>query len=65
MSLSRSVKTFSGVFPELFWTEAVGRSSVKPVFLEIFQNSQENICARVSILINKFIEIEALVQVFL
>ena len=41
------------------------RSSVKPVFLEIFQNSQENTCARVSILINKFIEIEALAQVFL
>ena len=29
----------------------VQRSSVKKVFLEILQNSQENTCARVSILI--------------
>ena len=33
------------------WTEAVvQRSSVKKVFLEILQNSQENTCARVSFL---------------
>ena len=36
-----------------FVTEAVvGRCSVKEVFLEISQNSQENNCARVSFLIN-------------
>ena len=35
-----------------YFTEAVAqRCSVKNVFLEIFQNSQENICARVSFLI--------------
>ena len=39
------------------------RCSVKKVFLEIPQNSQENTCARVSFLIN-FIKIEALAQVF-
>ena len=30
----------------------VQRSSVKKMFLEISQNSQENICARVSFVIN-------------
>ena len=39
------------------------RYSVKKVFLEISQNSQENICARFSFLI-KFIKKEALAQVF-
>ena len=48
----------------------VRRCSVKKVFLEISQNSQENTCARASILINlqaqacNFIKIEALAQVF-
>ena len=52
-------------------TEAVAqRSSVKMVFLEILQNSQENTCARVSFLIKlqapacNFIQKETLVQVF-
>ena len=46
------------------------RWSVKKVFLEILQNSQENTCARVSLLINlqakacNFIKRETLVQVF-
>ena len=47
--------------------EAVAqRCSVKKVFLEILQNSQENTCARVSIFIKlqAFIKIEALAQVF-
>ena len=55
-----------------FTTEAVVRScSVEKVFLEIFANSQENTCARVSFLIklqnfynNKVFREEALVQVF-
>ena len=41
----------------------VQRCSVKKVFLEISQNSQENTCARVSFLI-KFIKKETLAQVF-
>ena len=52
-------------------TEAVVQtSSVKKVFLEISQNSQENTCARVSILIKcrpeacNCIKIETLAQVF-
>ena len=41
------------------------RCSVKKVFLEISQNSQENTCARVSILIKlNFIKKETLAQVF-
>ena len=45
-------------------SEAVSqRCSVKKVFLEISQNSQENTCARVSFLIN-FIIKEILTQVF-
>ena len=42
------------------------RCSVKKVFLEILQNSQENTCARASILIKfqAFIKIETLAQVF-
>ena len=40
----------------------IQRCSVKKVFLEISQNSQENTCARVSFLIN-FIKKETLVQV--
>ena len=51
--------------------EAVAqRCSVKKVFLEISQNSQENTCARVSFLINcrpevcNFIKKETLAQVF-
>ena len=44
---------------------AVQRCSVKRVFLEISQNSQENTCARVSFLIKlkKFIKKETLAQV--
>ena len=51
-------------------SEAVTRScSVKKVFLQISQNSQENTCARASFLIklqnsSRFIKKEALVQVF-
>ena len=48
-------------------TEAVvQRCSVKKVFLEISQNSQENTCARVSFLIKlqAFIKKETLAQVF-
>ena len=58
-----------------FWLavlkEAVAQTcSVKNVFLEISQNSQENTCVRVSFLIKlqaqvcKFIKKEALAQVF-
>ena len=48
----------------------VQRCSVREVFLEISQNSQENTCARVSFLINlqvsagNFIENEILTQVY-
>ena len=52
-------------------SEAVARScSVKKVFLEILQNSQENTCVRASVLIKlqaldlNFIEKETLAQVF-
>ena len=38
---------------KLFTEEVVQRCSVKKVFLEISQNSQENTCARVSFLINE------------
>ena len=55
----------------LFFLEAVAqRCSVKKVFLEISQNSQENTCARVSFLIKlralacNFIKKETLGQVF-
>ena len=56
----------------IFRTEEafVQRCSVKNVFLEISQNSQENTCARVSILIKlqaeacKFIKKETQAQVF-
>ena len=45
-------------------SEAVVQScSVKKVFLEVSQNSQENTCARVSFLCN-FIKKETLAQVF-
>ena len=46
------------------------RCSVKKVFLEISQNSQEKVCARISFLIKlqaeacNFIKKEALAQVF-
>ena len=44
-------------------TEAViRRCSIKKVFLEIFQNSQENTCVRVSFLIK--LQAEALAQAF-
>ena len=53
------------------WTEAVvWRCSVKKMFLEILQNSQENTCAKVSFLIKlqaeafNFIKKETLIQVF-
>ena len=56
---------------EHLYTEAVAqRCSVKKVFLKNFQNSQENICARVSFLLKlkaeafKFIKKETLAQVF-
>ena len=42
----------------------VRRCSVKKVFLEILQNSQENTSARDSFLINNFIKKETLVQAF-
>ena len=43
----------------------IKRCSVKKVFLEISQNSQENICVRVSFLIKLFfIKKEALAQAF-
>ena len=43
--------------PFFFFSEAVAqRCSVKKVFLEISQNSQENTCARISFLI-RFCEI--------
>ena len=46
------------------FTDAVGQMCpVKKVFSEILQNSQENTCARASLLI-KFIKIETLAQVF-
>ena len=46
------------------FTDAVGQMySVKKVFLEISQNSQENTCARASLLI-KLIKKETLAQVF-
>ena len=46
------------------FTDAVGQMySVKKVFLEILQNSQENTCARASLLI-KLIKKETLAQVF-
>ena len=55
----------------LHYTEAVARKcSIKKVFLEILQNSQENTSARVSFLIKlqaescNFIKKETLVQVF-
>ena len=49
----------------LLLTEKVFRMcSVKKVFLEILQNSQENTCARVSFLICNFIKKETLAQVF-
>ena len=42
-------KNVKGVFRVLKNTEAVARRcSIKQVFLEILQNSQENICVRVS-----------------
>ena len=52
-------------FFSFFGLEAVAqRCSVKKVFSEISQNSQENTCARVSILIKLFIKKETLAQVF-
>ena len=46
------------------FTDAVGQMySVKKVFLEILQNSQENTCARASLLI-KLIKKETPAQVF-
>ena len=41
---------YVSVFPDKSFTVAQ-TCSMKKVFLEIFQNSQENTCARVSILI--------------
>ena len=52
----------------LIYRSSHWRCSVKKMFLEILQNSQENICARVSFLIKlqacNFIKKQALVQVF-
>ena len=54
--------------PRLAREGVAQRCYVKKVFLEIFQNSQENTCARVSFLIKlkacNFIKIGLLVQVF-
>ena len=51
LSSSDSLDSFSN-FDKQNHTEAVAwRCSVKKVFLEISQNSQENVCARVSFLI--------------
>ena len=51
LSSSDSLYSFSN-FDKQNHTEAVAcRCSVKKVFLEISQNSQENVCARVSFLI--------------
>ena len=51
LSSSDSLDSFSN-FDKQNHTEAVAwRCSVKKVFLEILQNSQENICARASFLI--------------
>ena len=53
-----------------FSEAATGTCSVKKVFLQILQNSQENTCARVFFLIklladtDNFIKIETLAQVF-
>ena len=58
------------ICPHKIWieAEAVAQTrSVKKVFLEISQNSQENTCARASILRPEacnFIKIEALAPVF-
>ena len=46
------IKSFSKKYFLYLYTEAfIPRSSIKKVFLEILQNSQENACARVSFLI--------------
>ena len=51
LSSSDSLDSFSN-FDKQNHTEAVAwRCSVKKVFLEILQNSQENVCARASLLI--------------
>ena len=55
---------------DLLWEAVVQRCSVKKVLLQISQNSQENICAWVSFLIElqaqacNFIKKEALAQMF-
>ena len=50
---------------KLVVSEGVVRGcSIKKVFLEISQNSQENTCARVSFLLKLFIKKETLPQVF-
>ena len=53
----------------IFTEEVAQRCSVRNVFLKISQNSQENTCARVPLLIKKpqacnFIETETVAQVF-
>ena len=52
------------ILSNLLYLEAVTQMySVKKVFLEILQSSQENTCVRASVLIN-FIKKETLSQVF-
>ena len=51
---------FHFIFWFVFCSEAVAqRCSVKKVFLDISQNSQENTCARVSFLIKKYLQVAA------
>ena len=65
MSLTLTDRMRSTITEAVVW-----RCSVKKVFLEISQNSQENTCARVSFLIKlqalacSFIKKETLAQVF-
>ena len=65
MSLTLTDRMCSTITEAVVW-----RCSVKKVFLEISQNSQENTCARVSFLIKlqalacSFIKKETLAQVF-
>ena len=60
----------ASIMPQLTLKAVTQRCSVKKVFLEISQNSQENTCARVSLLINlqaevcNFIKKDTLALVF-
>ena len=67
-STDGSIQMAKTWFPQMMTIEVVAQTcSVKKVYLEISQNSQENICARVSFLIKlacNFIKKETLAQVF-